>query len=61
MVTEDAGNAMLGSLLTITTANTDGGGDPEQSAAVMVSWQVSLPRGLARLQWVAAIRNRFNC
>lgn len=34
VVTEDAGNAMLGSLLTITTANTDGGGDPEQSAAV---------------------------
>lgn len=33
VVTEDAGNAMLGSLLTI-TANTDGGGDPEQSAAV---------------------------
>lgn len=34
VVNEDAGNAMLGSLLTITTANTDGGGDPEQSAAV---------------------------
>lgn len=34
VVDEDAGNAMLGSLLTITTANSDGGGDAAASASV---------------------------
>lgn len=40
VVSEDAGNAMLGSLLTVSTANSDGGGDADQSAEVTVSWHV---------------------
>lgn len=38
VVDADAGNAMLGSLLTIATANTEGGGDTSESAAVTAPW-----------------------